>query len=128
MQVKHDIRSREDILVLLGQFYNKVLADDSINYIFIDVAKMDIKEHIPIIADFWETVLFQKSSYRKNAVGIHLELNQKSPLTRQHFDTWLAHFNSTVDELFTGENAFRIRQKAASIATIMQIKIKQVTR
>lgn len=126
MQINNDIESRDDIILLLKRFYQKVLADDSINYIFTHVAKMNVEEHIPIIADFWETVLFQTGSYRKNAVGIHLDLHRKSPLSPAHFETWLAHFNGTVDELFGGNNAFIIKEKARSIATIMQIKILQL--
>lgn len=126
MQVEKDIESKADLIVLLERFYQKVLADDSINYIFTDIAKMNVEEHIPIIADFWETILFQTGSYRKNAVKIHLDLHRKSPLTPAHFETWLAHFNSTVDGLFMGNNAFIIKEKARSIATIMQIKIHQV--
>ena len=126
-QPEKDIENRQDLIHLLEVFYKNILADDSINYIFTDVAKMNIEEHIPIITDFWETVLFQTGTYRKNAVAIHLDLNRKSPLTKEHFQTWLRYFQETVDSLFTGNNAFAIKQKATSIATIMQIKIHQVS-
>jgi hemoglobin len=88
---------------------------------------MDVEEHIPVITDFWETVLFQKSTYQKNAMEVHIKLNKETPLTPAHFTTWLKYFKETVDELFEGENAFLIKQRATSIATIMQIKIRQNT-
>ena len=122
---KKDIKTRTDLLVLLEEFYKKILADDSINYIFTKVARLDIQSHIPVIADFWETVVFQTGHYQKNAMQIHAELDKKSTLTPHHFETWLTYFNETVDELFEGDNAFLIKQRAASIATIMQIRIRQ---
>jgi hemoglobin len=122
---KNDIADREDLLRLLEVFYKKIFSDPSISYIFTDVAHMNMEEHIPVIADFWETVLFQKNIYQKNAMQVHVALNQQTPLTTDHFTTWLNYFNETVDELFEGNNAFAIKQRALSIATIMQIKIRQ---
>ena len=120
-----DIENRSDLERLLDLFYKKLLADNSINYIFTDVAKLDIQAHIPVIADFWETVLFQTGTYRKNAILVHTELNKLTALTPTHFQTWLKYFNETIDELFTGPNAILAKQRAESIATIMQIKITQ---
>ena len=123
--LKNDIADREDLLRLLEVFYKKIFADPSISYIFTEVAHMNIEEHLPVIADFWETVLFQKNIYTKNAMQVHVILNQKTPLTPDHFNTWLKYFNETVDELYAGVNAFAIKQRALSIATIMQLKIRQ---
>jgi len=50
--MKKDIDNREDIDLLMNVFYGKLLKDDSINYIFTDVIKINIKTHIPVIADF----------------------------------------------------------------------------
>ena len=121
---KTDIRDRKDLEVLMNAFYSKLLQDTTINYIFIDVAKIDIKEHIPVIVDFWETILFQTGTYQKNAIQPHLDLNQKTRFKAGHFKTWLSHFEETVDQLFEGETATRAKQRANSIATIMQIKLK----
>jgi len=55
-----------------------------------------------------------------------LTLHQQSPLQKQHFETWLKYFNESVDELFEGEKAFLAKERALSIATVMQIKISQL--
>ena len=123
--VKKDITTREDIELLMHTFYNRLLSDKNINYIFTDVAKINIKTHIPIIADFWESVLLHKNIYHNNTMKIHMDLNKKAPLTKIHFDTWLKHFNNTVDEFFEGNIALLAKQRATSIATVMQIKIVQ---
>ena len=70
--MKKDITTREDIELLMNNFYEKLLADNNINYIFTDVARLDIKSHIPVIADFWESVLLNKNVYHNNTMKIHL--------------------------------------------------------
>jgi len=118
-----DIEVRADLEALLKQFYESLLADDSINYIFIDVAKMDLEEHLPVITDFWEVSLFHTGNYRNNPMQVHMDLNQKEKLTAAHFATWLWHFEATTDKLFAGPNAEKIKTRAQSIATVMQIKL-----
>lgn len=122
---KKDITTREDIEVLMNTFYGRLLADENISYIFTDAAGIDMKTHIPIIVDFWESVLLNKNLYHNNTMKIHMDLNEKAPLTKTHFDVWLNHFNNTVDELFEGNIALLAKQRARSVATIMQIKIAQ---
>ncbi len=124
--MKRDIESRDDLFTFLNKFYEELLKDESISYLFTDVAKVDMVQHLPVIVDFWEMVLFDAPTYKKNAIQPHLVLNQKSKFEKQHFDTWLRYFNKTVDELFEGKVAFVAKQKAKSIATIMQIKIAQL--
>lgn len=124
--MKHDIETRQDLFVLLEKFYDVLLKDETISYIFTDVAKIDMHQHLPVIVDFWEMVLFDAPTYKKNAIQPHLDLNRQSKFEKHHFETWLATFGKTVDELFEGKNAFAAKQKAKSIATIMQIKIAQL--
>lgn len=124
--MKKDIENRNDLMLLMEKFYEKLLADPSINYIFTEVAKINMLHHLPVLVDFWDMVLFQSDTYRKNAMQLHMELHRQSPLTKQHFSTWLTYFTQTVDELFEGEKAFLAKQRAASIATTMQIKIAQL--
>ena len=127
MRDKKDIENRGDLLLLIQEFYKKLLADDSINYLFTDVANINLEHHFPVLVDFWDSILFQSDTYRKNAMQPHIALHQKSPLTKHHFETWLRYFKETVDELFAGDNAFIIKEKATSIATVMQIKTHQLS-
>ena len=119
----NDIESRTDLELLLSTFYNRLLADESIAYIFTDVAKIDLPKHLPKITDFWELSLFHTGTYRNNPIQIHLDLSAKEQLTDNHFGTWLRHFNATTDELFEGDNAEKIKTRALSIATVMKIKL-----
>lgn len=118
-----DLENREDIEKLLWAFYTRLLADPSINYIFTDVAGINLETHMPSLTDFWEQSLFHKGSYRKNVMQIHLDLNSKEKLTDAHFETWLTHFNAVTDLLFEGPNCEKIKTRVQSIATVMKIKI-----
>jgi hemoglobin len=118
----NDIESRTDIDKLMHLFYERALVDDTIGYIFTDVARLDLEHHLPIIGDFWESLLFGTGVYAKhgrNPLIVHGELHLKEPLTREHFERWLEIFTETVDELFEGERADHIKLRARAIATRM---------
>lgn len=123
--MKSDIKNREDLLLLVTKFYELLLADTSISYLFTDVAKINLDHHLPVLVDFWESLLFQTDSYQKNAMQPHLDLHLQSPLQKHHFETWLRYFKASVDDLFEGEKAFLAKERATSIATVMQIKVSQ---
>ena len=123
--MKKDIANREDLLILVTRFYEKLLTDHSISYFFSDIAKINLAHHLPELIDFWDSVLFQSDTYHKNAMQPHIKLHQQSPLQAHHFETWLRYFNETVDELFEGEKAFLAKERALSIATVMKIKLTQ---
>ncbi len=120
--MKTDIQNRQDIDRLMNAFYSKAMNDDVIGYIFTDVAKLDLEHHLPIIGDFWETIVFQNPIYAKhgrNPLDIHGKLNEMTPLLPEHFTRWLEIFNRTTDELFEGDKADFIKMRAAAIATRM---------
>jgi hemoglobin len=121
--MKKGIEGRKDIEFLIETFYSKVRRDDVIGYIFNDVAKVNWEHHTPLICDFWESILFQTGTFSGNPMVTHLNLHAISPLNKTHFDRWKELFMTTVDENFEGEKADLAKQKAQSIATMMQIKI-----
>lgn len=122
IDMKTDIKNRDDIDLLMREFYAKAIADGVIGYIFTDVAKLDLEHHLPIIGDFWEELLFQTGSYAKhgrNPMQVHGELNKKTPLLPEHFTRWLEIFTESVDGLFVGEHADFLKMRAHSIADRM---------
>ncbi|MGZ5245555.1 MAG: group III truncated hemoglobin [Flavitalea sp.] len=121
--MKSDISNRDDIQKLVLTFYGKVKQDQVIGYIFSDVAKVNWEKHLPVMYDFWEHVLFGTGNYSGNPMVTHTRLNEKIPLSAEHFNQWKSIWTSTVDELFEGEIAELAKQRAVSIATVMQIKV-----
>ncbi len=117
-----DIENRQDIDELMQAFYKRAIADDLIGFIFTDVAKLDLEHHLPIIGDFWETLLFRTGDYSRhgrNPLQVHGELDLKTPLLPEHFARWLEIFTGTVDESFAGETADFLKMRAEAIANRM---------
>ena len=123
--MKRDIETRADIEWLIGNFYKKVKTDPVIGYIFTDVAKVNWEKHLPVMFDFWENTLFYTGTYSGNPIISHKHLHQIFPLNTDHFKRWIFLFTTNVDELFVGEKAELAKQRASSIATVMQVKIIQ---
>lgn len=119
-----DIRDRDDILVLVRTFYESAFQDPLIGRIFTDVAHMDLDHHLPIMGDFWESVLFQAGGYQRNALALHEGLNRKHPLTDAHFDRWLQLWGATVDCLYDGPVADLAKVQAGRIAASMQRRLQ----
>ncbi len=118
-----DILNTDDLYLLVDEFYKKLLADKSISYIFTDVIKIKLDEHLPILVTFWSQSIFNTGGYFNNLTQIHLNVSEKEYLTPELFLIWLGHFNASVDENFLGLNAEKIKTQALSLATVMQIKI-----
>jgi len=123
MNEKKDIETRTDIEHLIQCFYEKALIDQQIGFIFTDIAKIDLKNHLPHLFDFWENILLKPNGYKKNVLKVHLDLNKKVNLRPEHFERWLNLFSATVDKLFEGIIANNAKNKALSIATVMQTKL-----
>ncbi|OGS69298.1 MAG: hypothetical protein A3F91_06170 [Flavobacteria bacterium RIFCSPLOWO2_12_FULL_35_11] len=125
--MKRDIENREDIYLLVKDFYVKLLNDDLMHHFFSAFTNQDLLEkHLQILVDFWDNILFYSGTYQKNAMKPHLELQLKKPFKSEHFQQWLLHFNNTIDEHFSGEIAHAAKSRALSIATVMQIKITEL--
>lgn len=121
--MKNDIASRKDIEILVDEFYNKVKQDEQIGFIFSDIAMVNWEKHLPVMYDFFENMLFYTGSYTGNPMELHKHVNNLYPLTEDHFRQWNHLFSKTVDELFEGTTANLVKQRAKSIAAVMQIKI-----
>ena len=121
--MKTDIKNRVDIERIVNLFYEKVRKDASIGFFFTEIAQTNWERHLPIMYQFWENIVFSTGTYEGNPMIKHREIRQIKPITMDHFQHWIHLFNETVNELFQGEKAELIKQRAQSIATVMQIKL-----
>jgi len=112
----HDIDSRADCERLVRAFYARALDDPLIGWIFVDVAKLDLEAHVPVIASFWETILLGAQSYSGGAFRPHAVLHAQAGLQAGHFERWLALWRTTVDELFAGQRAELAKAHAVRVA------------
>lgn len=121
--IPKDITTKADLQQLMEVFYSKALIDEEIGYLFTEVAQLNIEKHLPLIVDFWQNNLLESTGYKRNVLQLHLDLHAQSALKPAHFERWLYLFEQTVDELFVGATAQKAKNRAASIATVMQTKI-----
>ena len=125
MEDKRDISSREDIDLFIRAFYEKVKEDKTIGIVFTTIMKVDWDHHIPLITDFWETILLDNPVYTNNAMEVHYHINKIFPLQKIHFDAWLHLFNVTLKEMYAGPVTDLALKRAAGIAGVMEFKMKQ---
>ena len=123
MDTKKDINTRADIERLIIEFYVLVKKDSIIGFIFTEVVTINWQEHIPVIVDFWETILLDNPVYKKNAMEVHYELNKKIQFKKEYFSEWLLLFCTSVDKLFEGNIAELAKTRAKSIAAVMEFKM-----
>jgi hemoglobin len=115
-EVAHDIAQREDIKNLVDRFYEKVKNDSLLGPVF---SHVDWPHHLPVMYDFWSSMLLGDQTYRGNPLQKHLPLQ----IDKSHFSQWLVLFTETVDENFAGEKAEEVKMRAQSIAGIFQLKM-----
>jgi hemoglobin len=113
---KKNIEHRQDIQVLVDNFYEKVKVDELLGPVF---AGLDWPHHLPTMYNFWSSMLLGDQSYRGNPFEKHVRL----AITSEHFTRWLQLFKATVDEFFIGEKAEEAKMRADSIAGIFQLKM-----
>ena len=115
-----DMDSRERIEQFVDLFYQRMLADEQLAPIFVDVAAIDLAVHLPHIKAYWCKLLLGDKGYSRHTMNIHRDLHGRRRLTADDFERWLTFFVATVDANFVGERAERAKQVAASIAANMQ--------
>jgi len=118
-----DIDNKADIEALMKAFYAKAIYDGVIGHYFTEVVVLNLEKHLPVICNFWDSVVFNQTGYQGNVMQVHQHLHCLSAFTSEHFKQWVFLFKQTVDEHFEGDNSEKIKQRAESIATVMNIKL-----
>lgn len=121
--MKADISNEANIMLLVDEFYSKVIADKDLGYIFNEVAKVNWAQHLPIMYGFWKSNLLGTSDYKGYLIDAHFKLNHKITLTQEHFERWKSLFEETVDQYFEGDIADLAKNRARTIADLMFYKI-----
>lgn len=124
MIVKHDIKNREDIFILVSSFYTKVRADTILGPFFNDTIK-DWDAHLQHLTTFWESSLFLKTKYSGNPLEAHVKVDAEhnNTITELHFGLWLNLWFQTTDELFEGDYAENAKRRARKMGTFLYLKI-----
>jgi hemoglobin len=122
--MKSDIVSLQDIHGIISKFYEKLLNDKIMSPFFEEIVQQNqLDHHIQIIANFWSDILFDTRLYKENVMQKHLQKNAMMRFEKDHFELWTSYFFTTIDEYFEGLQASKMKNRALSIATIMQLKM-----
>jgi len=111
-----DIQTREDIKRFLSRFYDKAQKDDVLVEKF---SNLDMAQHIEVITDFWDSILFGSNRYLGDPFGKHVPMQLKEI----HFNRWVMLFTETADELFVGDVVSEMKHRATTIAQVFKYKL-----
>jgi hemoglobin len=113
--------TKEHIKKLVIHFYQKVRNDEMLGPIFNNVAKVDWEHHIPLICQFWNSIMLKTNEYHSNAYQKHVILGVKTNLTEAHFIRWLTLFQEEAFKHLPVVEAQLIIDKATIIASSLKM-------
>ncbi|MCC2547396.1 group III truncated hemoglobin [Hymenobacter sp. BT175] len=116
-----DIETEADIRLLVDSFYDAVNQDELLSAVFNGFAHVDWARHLPVMYDFWSSVLLGTSRYKGRPFAKHIPL----PVGAAHFQRWLQLFFQTVDAHFRGPKAEDTKARALSIASMFEHRLTQ---
>jgi hemoglobin len=118
-----DLADRGDVEALLRRFYGQVLVDDILAEPFAEIRLNGLESHLPVMCDFWQTVLFRAGLYGGSALRAHQPVHDRHALSARHFLRWLTLWNSTVDQMYQGPVAEHAKVQATRIARAMHRRL-----
>jgi hemoglobin len=113
--------TKDHIKKLVSYFYQRVQKDEVLGPIFNDVAKVDWDHHIPLICEFWNSIMLKTNEYHSNAYRKHVILGEKIKLTEEHFIRWFTLFKKEAFKHLPHQEAELITKKAEMIAESLKI-------
>lgn len=125
---KKDIKTRDDIFLLVSSFYDKVRKDPVLAPFFNKAIK-DWDAHLERLTTFWESSLFMtrklEQKYLGNPLEAHIKVDKKNAhsISELHFGLWMNLWFETVDELFEGDYAENAKRRARKMSTFLYLKI-----
>lgn len=120
---KTDIKTRDDVFLLVTSFYKKVRKDNVLAPFFSNIKDWD--NHIENLTNFWQSSLFLKTKYLGNPLEAHVKVDKQfnHTISEYHFGIWMNLWFETIDELFEGEYAQNAKFRARKMATFLNLNI-----
>jgi len=121
-----DLKTREDVHLLVSKFYELIRGDEEIGYFFNNTIK-NWDEHINKLTDFWESNLFFKNEYLGNPKKAHIDVDvsHQNKIENRHFGIWLNYWFKTIDTLFEGPMAEKAKNNARKMSFHFYLHIFQ---
>ena len=111
--------TKENLNKLVISFYTRVLKDDLIGPIFIDILGKNLKEdkwpaHIELLTNFWASLALGEKNYNSSPFAPHIEFKER--LSVAAFERWLELFHETLNTIFHPQIADQFLAKSKTIA------------
>ncbi len=111
--------TKENLNTLVVQFYAKVVKDDLIGPIFIEVLGNDLKSetwkaHIQLLTNFWAAIALGETEYNGSPFAPHVQF--KDRLSIKAFEQWLKLFFETLNTIYEPEIAQQFLARSKNIA------------
>ena len=110
--------TRENIEIMVMNFYRRVLQDDLVGPFFTaklgdDMTNEHWEPHLKLLIDFWASIALNDASYRGNPFAPHMYLGE---LSSEVFEQWLKLFYATLDEVYEPQAADQFKERSSIIA------------
>lgn len=121
---KPDIKTHDDVFLLVSSFYEKVRKDSTLGPFFNETIT-DWDVHLQHLTTFWESSLFLKTKFTGNPMEAHVKVDSEhnNSITEMHFGIWLNLWFETINELFEGDYAENAKRRARKMGTFLYLKI-----
>lgn len=101
---------------LVIHFYQKIQVDKMLGPIFNEVAHVNWDEHIPLLCQFWNSIMLKTNEYHGNAYQKHVTFKKLIPIQEEYFGHWLNLFQTEAINHLPKQAAEEIIDKATLIA------------
>src|SRR5690606_35229814 len=117
--MKSDIKTREDVYLLVSSFYAKIRKDAVLGPFFNETIK-DWDAHLDRLTTFWESSLFLKTKYLGNPLEAHVQVDRahNNAITEVHFGLWLNLCFKIIDELIECEYAYHSNNSSLTMTSV----------
>ena len=111
--------TKENLNRLVISFYTKVLKDELIGPIFVDVLGKELngekwKAHIELLSNFWAAIALGESEYKSSPFAPHVAFRER--LSIKAFEQWLKLFFETLNTIYEPQLAQQFLARSKNIA------------
>ena len=116
---REDIVDRDDIELLVRNFYRDAAMDDVLGPVF-EAAHVNWNTHIATPIDFWAWQLLGEPGCDGQPLRAHEPVHARTPLSHSHYERWVELFCDTIDASFQGLHAEIAKRRGRKMAAAME--------
>lgn len=115
----------QQIAHLVDAFYARLLRDPLLSPLFLDVAQVDLAEHLPRIKAYWRKMLLGDTDYQRHMMARHREVDSHADFRPEHYERWVQLFEEAAAQHLCEPLASRALPLARRIAGNMRRNLER---